>query len=51
MSRKGVLISIPQIAYKDWRIQYNFSDEEGERKREKEIQRQYPFQERVDKVR
>lgn len=51
MSGKGVLISIPQIAYKDWRITYNFGDEDEEYKREKEIQRQYPFREGVDKVR
>lgn len=51
MSGKGVLISIPQIAYKDWRIQYIFDDEEEEYKREKEIQRQYPFKGDVEKVR
>lgn len=50
MSRKGVLISIPQIAYKDWRICYNFADDEEEYKKEKEVEKIYPFQESVDKV-
>lgn len=51
MSRKGVLISIPQIAYKDWRIQYNFGDDEEEYKEEKDIEKNYPFQDGDDKVR
>lgn len=48
---RGCVISIPVIAYKDWRIQYNFNNEDEEKRACDKIKREYPYHEGVDKVR
>lgn len=48
---RGCVVSIPIIAYKDWRIQYNFDDENEEKCVCDKIKKEYPYHDDVDKVR
>lgn len=48
---RGCVISVPVIAYKDWRIQYDFNDEDEEKRRCDEIKKDWPYHSDVEKVR
>ena len=41
---RSMIISIPIIAYKDWRICFNYGDEREEEKACRNMQREYPRQ-------
>ena len=48
---RGCTVSVPVIAYKDWHIQYNFSDEDEEKRRCDEIRKDFPYHNDAEKVR
>lgn len=51
MSRTGVTISVPVLAYKDWNISYFDFDEDMEEKSKWELERMFPHKENKEKVR
>lgn len=51
MSRTGVTISVPVLAYKDWNISYFDFDEDMEEKSKWELERMFPYKENKEKVR
>ena len=48
---KGCVVSIPVIAYKDWHIQYDFDDEDEEKRCCDKIKKDFPYHSDVEKVR
>ena len=47
---RGCIISVPVLSYKDWRVQYNFGDEQEEKRFCDKIRKEYPYKEDVEKV-
>lgn len=47
---RDVLISIPTLAYKDWRIFFNFGDEDEEDRAVRNMQKEFPYRDDVEKV-
>ena len=47
---RNVIISVPVIAYKDWKIWINSDDEDEEEKFINDIKKIYPYRENVEKV-
>lgn len=47
---RDVLISIPALAYKDWRVFFNFGDEDEEDKACRACRREFPYRGDVEKV-
>ena len=47
---RDVLISIPTLAYKDWRILFNFGDEDEEDRAVRNLCREFPYCDDVEKV-
>ena len=47
---RDVLISIPTLAYKDWRIFFNFGDEDEEDRAVRNLRREFPYRDDVEKV-
>ena len=50
LSMRDVLISIPTLAYKDWRIFFNFGDEDEEDRAVRNLRREFPYRDDVEKV-
>ena len=48
---RGCTVFVPVIAYKDWHIQYDFKDEDEEKRRCDEIRKDWPYHSDVEKVR
>ena len=48
---KGCVVSITVIAYKDWHIQYDFDDEDEEKRCCDKIKKDFPYHSDVEKVR
>lgn len=51
MSRTGITISVPVLAYKNWNIRYFDFDEDMEEKSKQELKRMFPYKENKEKVR
>lgn len=51
MSRTGITISVPVLAYKNWNISYFDFDEDMEEKSKQELKRMFPYKEDKEKVR
>lgn len=47
---RDVLISIPTLAYKDWRVLLNFGDEDEEDKTVRNMRKEFPYRDDVEKV-
>ena len=47
---RDVLISIPTLAYKDWRIFFNFGDEDEEDRAVRNMRKEFPYSDDVEKV-
>ena len=47
---RDVLISIPTLAYKDWRIFFNFGDEDEEERAVRHLRKEFPYRDDVEKV-
>ena len=47
---RDVLISIPTLSYKDWRIFFNFGNEDEEDKAVRNLRREFPHRDNVEKV-
>lgn len=47
---RDVLISIPTLAYKDWRIFFNFGDEDEEDRAVRSLRKEFPYRDDVEKV-
>ena len=47
---RDVLISIPTLAYKDWRIFFNFGDEDEEDRAVSHLRKEFPYRDDVEKV-
>ena len=47
---RDVLISIPTLAYKDWRIFFNFGDEDEEDRAVRHLRKEFPYRDDVEKV-
>lgn len=47
---RDVLISIQTLAYKDWRIFFNFGDEDEEDQAVRNLRREFPYRDDVEKV-
>ena len=47
---RDVLISIPTLAYKDWRIFFNFGDEDEEERVRRSYRKEFPYRDDVEKV-
>ena len=50
LSMRDVLISIPTLAYKDWRIFFNFEDEDEEDRVVRNMRKEFPYRDDVEKV-
>lgn len=50
LSMRDVLISIPTLAYKDWRIFFNFGDEDEEDRAVRNMRKEFPYRDDVEKV-
>ena len=48
---RGCVVSVPVIAYKDWRIQFDFNDEEEEKRCCDKIKKDFAYHSDVEKVR
>ena len=46
---RDVLISIPTLAYKDWRVFFNFGDEDEEDRAVRNLRREFPYRDDVEK--
>ena len=47
---RDVLISIPTLAYKDWRIFFDFGDEYEEERAVRSMHKEFPYRDDVEKV-
>lgn len=47
---RDVLISIPALAYEDWRIFFNFGDEGEEDRAVRNMRKEFPYRDDVEKV-
>lgn len=47
---RDILISIPTLAYKDWRIFFNFGDEDEEDRAVRNMRKEFPYRDDVEKV-
>lgn len=47
---RDVLISIPTLAYKDWRIFFNFGNEDEEDRAVRNLRKDFPYRDDVEKV-
>lgn len=47
---RDVLISIPTLAYKDWRIFFNFGDEDEEDRAVRNMRKEFPYRDDVEKA-
>ena len=47
---RDVLISIPTLAYKDWRIFFNFGDEDEEDRAVRHLRKEVQYRDDVEKV-
>lgn len=47
---RDVLISIPTLAYKDWRVFFNFGDEDEEERAVRHLRKEFPYRDDVEKV-
>ena len=47
---RDVLISIPTLAYKDWRIFFNFGDEDEEDRAVRNMRKEFPYRDDIEKV-
>lgn len=47
---RDVLISVPILAYKDWRVFLNFGDEDEEDKTVRNLRKEFSYRDDVEKV-
>ena len=47
---RDVLISIPVLAYKDWKVYFDFNDEFEEERAQREYRKEFPYQYDGEKV-
>ena len=47
---RDVLISIPALSYKDWRVFFNFGDEDEEDRAVRHLRKWFPYRDDVEKV-
>lgn len=47
---RNVLISIPILAYEDWRIFFDFGDEDEEDRSVRRLHKEFPYRDDVEKV-
>lgn len=50
LSMRDVLISVPILAYKDWRVFLNFGDEDEEDKTVRNLRKEFSYRDDVEKV-
>ena len=50
LKMRDVLISIPTLAYKNWRIFIDFGDEDEEDRSVRHLYKEFPYRDDVEKV-